>query len=87
MNGTPPALSARFCVVRLPFDLSEEELYYPPDELERVINKLDKDGWNTSQETHRSTFNRAFILMNDVREDILDASLSVDADIPPSRIE
>jgi hypothetical protein len=87
LNGTPPALSARFCNLSLPLDIGEEELFLPQDQLAAVITKLDSNGWNTSGEFHRATSRRAFHLLSSVREEILELSLGVDIILSASRIE
>ena len=87
LNGTPPALSARFCHLNLPLDIGEEELFLPQDRLAAVITKLDPSGWNTSGEFHRSSSRRAFHLLNSAREEVLELSLGVDERVSEARIE
>jgi len=87
LNGIPPAVSSRFCFVRLPLDISEEDLFLPLDQLADIVSKLDANGWNTTRSTYRTTFHRSFKLLAEVREEILEASLSVDTVVPPSRID
>ena len=84
LNGTPPLLSMRFCMVRLPLDFSEEAMFSPIDELRREVEKLDALGWNTERKIYRVSFYRAFYILMDIREEILDASLRVDDTIIPS---
>lgn len=87
LNGTPPALSARFCNLSLPLDIGEEELFLPQERLAKVIAKLDPNGWNTSGEFHRASSRRASHLLTGVREEILELSQGVDVIVSGSRIE
>jgi hypothetical protein len=77
LDGTPPALSSRFCVIRLPLDLSEEDIFLPQDELINALQRLDHNGWNTENATHRATFARAMQLLISIREEILEIALGV----------
>jgi hypothetical protein len=87
LNGTPPALSAKFCNLSLPLDIGEEELFLPQDGLAAAIAKLDSKGWNTAGEFHRATSRRAFHLLSGVREEILELSVGVDVILTASRIK
>jgi hypothetical protein len=87
LNGTPPALSSRFCNLNLPLDISEEELFLPQDRLTATIRKLDANGWNTTGEFNRVSSRRAFHLLTSVREEILELSLGVDARVSGAEIE
>jgi hypothetical protein len=79
--------SARYCVVRLPLDLPENYLAMSSEEMSKAVDKLDVNGWNTESRIYRTTFFRDFSLIVDIREQILEASLGVDALVPASRIE
>ena len=87
LNGTPPSLSARFCNVRLPLDISEEDLFLPQEEFAAVVAKLDPNGWNTSGNLYRSTFHRALHLIQGSCEEILEISLGVGVPLSADKIE
>lgn len=87
LNGTPPALSARFCTRSLPLDIGEEELFLPQERLAEAIAKLDVNGWNMAGEFHRASSRRAFHLLSGVREEVLELSQGVDVVVSGSRIE
>ncbi|KAF2224027.1 hypothetical protein BDZ85DRAFT_96216 [Elsinoe ampelina] len=72
--GRPPRLSHRYCVLQLPLDLSDEELFMDGEELQQVIARLD-NGWNTQGRLHRSTWRRVWAAHAQLREDILEVAL------------
>ncbi|KAF4550415.1 Hypothetical protein D9617_17g046830 [Elsinoe fawcettii] len=72
--GRPPRLSHRYCVLQLPLDLSDEELFTDGIELQQAIAKLD-NGWNTQGQVHRSTWRRVWAAHAQLREDILEVAL------------
>ena len=45
--GRPPRISKRYTDINLPLDLSDEDTVGDNDVLNRAIQALDKDGWNT----------------------------------------
>jgi hypothetical protein len=71
LNGIPPALSARFCSPHLPLDLGDEELFLPQDQLQAVVSKLDRNGWNTSGTFNRVTVHRGIHLLSSIRMFVL----------------
>jgi hypothetical protein len=87
MNGVPMSLSQRFCHLRLPLDLNEEELFLPQEELLRAVSELDPDGWNGKGEVYLVTTHRAIQILSRCREEILEIALSVDLAITPQQIE
>lgn len=87
MNGVPVALSQKFCHLRLPLDLTEEELFLPPEELVRAVNNLDANGWNRKGEISHTTTHRGIQVLSRCREEILDMALGVDLAINPQEIE
>lgn len=86
LNGIPPALSLRFCNLRLPFDISDEDLFFP-DRLANAVIKLDARGWNTSGVSYMATYHRSYVEICRIREDILDISLGIDVPVSASTIE
>ena len=45
--GRPPRLQRKYCSMQLPLDLEPRQLRLPPALLEREVDKLDENGWNT----------------------------------------
>jgi chromatin structure-remodeling complex subunit RSC3/30 len=66
----------RYCSVNLPYDLTDEELIAPIELRDRAIARLDKDGWNTDGQLGRQTWARVKLLVNSIREDVLELSLA-----------
>ncbi|KAK3166840.1 hypothetical protein OEA41_009965 [Lepraria neglecta] len=87
MTGRPPLLSRRYSTCQLPLDLSEEQLMADEPELSHIRSKLDSDGWNTSGEVYPSTWARALLLMNLIREEVLEMSLSISNDCSELMLE
>ncbi|KAF2104073.1 hypothetical protein NA57DRAFT_28355, partial [Rhizodiscina lignyota] len=78
--GRPPRLLSRYCMIQMPLDLSEKQLYSEGAELEAAIASLDESGWNRSGEIRRTTWARVWFINSLVREEILDMSLSLTID-------
>lgn len=88
LNGTPPALSARYCNIRTPYDISDEDLFLPQVELAKVVAKLDHNGWDSSgSQLHHATFHRVRQLLAENREEILEISLGIDVLLSQDRID
>ncbi|RDW72906.1 hypothetical protein BP6252_06813 [Coleophoma cylindrospora] len=87
MNGLPVSLSQKFIHLRLPLDISEDDLFQTPDELARICSELDSSGWNRDGETHYVTIHRAIQLLCRCREEILEVALSVGLAINSRQIE
>ena len=87
MNGVPMSLSQRFCHLRQPLDLTEEELFLPREELLKAVSELDPDGWNRKGAVHLVTTHRGIQLLSRCREEILEIALGVDLAITPEQIE
>jgi hypothetical protein len=79
--GRPPRIAMRYSSCRPPYDLTDEELVAPAEVRNRAIEKLDPAGWNTSNNgVHRQTMARLKLILNSVREEVLELSLG-----PPAR--
>lgn len=87
LNGTPPMLSARYCTIRLPLDISCEDLFLPQPELAKLVTGLDINGWDGPEKVHRATFHRALQILSELREEILEVSLGVDVSLSVEKIE
>ena len=75
MSGRPPLLSRRYSTCQLPLDISEDELIVEEPRLSEIKSKLDLHGWNTSGEVYPSTWARGLLLMNIIREEVLEVTL------------
>lgn len=73
--GRPPRISKRYCTVTLPLDLENHELALEGEELQRAINSIDENGWNTVTKDRRSAYQRSFIQCALLREEILEVCL------------
>jgi hypothetical protein len=74
--GRPLRLSKRHTDIRLPLDLSDEELTSDGQTLELACSELDADGWNTKGKYNRASWHRIRFTSASFREDILDFALS-----------
>lgn len=75
--GRPPRLLSRYCLVQLPLDLSEKQLFAEGQELQDAINSLDENGWNQKGEIRRTTWARVWLINALIREEVLDLSLGI----------
>jgi chromatin structure-remodeling complex subunit RSC3/30 len=74
--GRPPRTSHRYCSIVYPLDLDLEELDLEGPELTRKLASLDKvTGWNSDGAMRKSSHTRCFVIINRIREDILELSL------------
>lgn len=78
--GRPPRLSHRYCKMELPLDLTNNELFLEGPELSAVLANLDADGWNTTRNLHRTTWQRVWVQHCRIREDILEIALGTEDD-------
>ena len=83
--GRPPALSYRYTKFKLPLDVSEEAVMRGGVELQRAIQALDADGWNTEGQIYSATSTRAHGLLSIVLNEILETSLGEAADCTSDR--
>jgi hypothetical protein len=86
-NSRPPMLPRLYYTYQIPLDLTEDELYSGPERLATAISQLDKDGWNTCSRIDTITYVRAFLMITDIREVILEMAVGVNVHTTPSRIE
>jgi hypothetical protein len=87
LNGVPFALSQKLVYLRLPLDLSDEELFLPQDQLVMATNQLDPNGWNMKGQIHHVTIQRGIQLLSRCREEILEVALGVDLIISLQQIK
>lgn len=76
-TGRPPLLSRRYSTCQLPLDLSDEQLMADEPELSQIKKRLDTNGWNTSGNVYAATWARALLLINLIRDEILEISLCI----------
>jgi hypothetical protein len=86
-NGRPPILNRRYCMLRPPLDISDEDLIDRSTSLTHKISELDANGWNQEGKFHSITAHRARYLLGPIRDECLELTYSVDATISQSLIE
>ncbi|KAF2873751.1 hypothetical protein BDV95DRAFT_567686 [Massariosphaeria phaeospora] len=74
--GRPVRLSKRHTDVRMPLDVSDEELIGDPEALDLVIQNLDPNGWDTKGRYLRASWIRMRFISVQYREEILDFALA-----------
>lgn len=70
LTARRPLLGRRYGTCQLPLDLSDEQLMADEPDLSNTKSKLDANRWNTSGEVYASTWARALLLMNLIREEV-----------------
>lgn len=75
LTGRPPALSSRYCRLKLPLDLSEEVLVRGGEHIQRALEQLDENGWNTEGAIHAATHARANGQLSLILNEVLELSL------------
>jgi hypothetical protein len=74
--GRPPRISQRYCSITNPLDLDFEDFAEDGPELAEKLALIDKvTGWNADGVMRKSTHTRCFVIINRIREDILELSL------------
>lgn len=69
----PPRITSRYVDVKLPLDLSDDELFaQTPEELEEAKRRLTEDGWNTDGKLRAATWARLRYILSQFREEILE---------------
>jgi hypothetical protein len=74
-SGRPP-LSRRFCTTPMPLDISDVAWLGGREAIDRAVQALDSNGWNTSGGLHPSTMTRARILIANIRDELVDVAIS-----------
>jgi hypothetical protein len=79
--GRPPRVSQRYCSVITPLDLDFEDFAEEGPELSKKLASIDKiTGWNVDGAMRKSSHTRCFVIINRIREDILELSLGRSVD-------
>ncbi|KAJ5274089.1 hypothetical protein N7478_009214 [Penicillium angulare] len=84
--GRPPLISGRYCDLRMPLDLSCEQINAEPAEIEAAIEGLDSAGWNQDGSLERGACARVTLIGAIIREKVLELSLCQTQDLP-ERVE
>ena len=85
LTGRPPALSRRYCTTECHLDLTDEELMAGGQELERILGALDVNGWRTDGKLTNQTVGRAWFMLSQLRDEILELSLGPAHEAPQWR--
>ena len=69
----PPRITSRYVDVKLPLDLSDDELFAQnPKKLEEAKGRLTEDGWNTDEKFRAATWARLRYILSQFRERIVE---------------
>ncbi|KAJ6178829.1 hypothetical protein N7519_009290 [Penicillium mononematosum] len=69
----PPRITSRYVDVKLPLDLSDDEIFaQTPEELEKAKGRLTEDGWNTDGKLRAATYARLRYILSQFREGIVE---------------
>ena len=69
----PPRITSQYVDVKLPLDLSDDELFaQTPEELEEAKSRLTEDGWNTDGKLRAATWARLRYILSQFREGIVE---------------
>lgn len=68
----PPRITSRYVDVKLPLDLSDEEIFAQThEELEMAKSRLTDDGWNTDGKYRGATWARLRYMLSQFRRKLL----------------
>lgn len=74
--GRPPRISHRYCSITNPLDLDFDDLADEGPELTKKLASIDETtGWNADGVIRKSSHTRCFVIVNRIREDIMELSL------------
>ena len=69
----PPRITSQYVDVKLPLDLSEDEIFAPTtEEVEGAKSRLTEDGWNTDGKLRAATWARLRYILSQFRERIVE---------------
>ena len=74
--GRPPGLSWRHTLCPLPLDVSDDVLIAGGHDLQQAVSDLDINGWNTDGHCYSATRIRAYFLLAQIRDEILEIALN-----------
>lgn len=75
-TGQSPGLSWRHSSWPLPLDVSDDVLIAGGHDLQQAISGLDINGWNTDGHCYSATRIRAYFLLAQIRDEILEIALN-----------
>lgn len=76
-TGRPPLIGSRFATTPLPLDVSDEELLNSDGNSLANSPNVDENGWNNRGKIFSGTMMRAKMMINLIKEQILEISLQV----------
>jgi hypothetical protein len=83
----PPRITSRYVDVKLPLDLSDDELFaQTPQELEDAKCRLTKDGWNTDGNLRAATWARLRYILSQFREGIVEYRFQASQAADPAQL-
>lgn len=74
-TGRPPLLGSRFATTPLPLDISDEELLNSEGKSLADSPNIDENGWNNRGQIYSVTLHRAKMMINLIKEQILEIAL------------
>lgn len=74
--GRPPRLPRKYCTMQLPLDLDFHQLQLSATDLEKEIERLDSNGWNTRGDLRSTVCVRTGVICHMLNEDILELTMS-----------
>lgn len=86
-TGRPPSLSHRYYSCPPPLDLNDETLVRGGAELEREIESLDQNGWNTQGKIFEATIVRMMLFFALILDEIMEMFLGTEAQWSLQRFE
>lgn len=75
LTGRPPALSSQYCKFKMPLDIDDNVWIKGGEEVQKALEKLDADGWNTEGKIFPATHTRVRTKLSIVLNEILALSL------------
>ncbi|RAK83303.1 hypothetical protein BO79DRAFT_241300 [Aspergillus costaricaensis CBS 115574] len=83
----PPRITSRYVDVKLPLDLSDDELFaQTPQDLEDAKGRLTEDGWNTDGKLRAATWARLRYILSQFREGIVEYNFQASQAADPAQL-
>lgn len=83
----PPRITSRYVDVKLPLDLSDDELFaQTSQELEDAKSRLTEDGWNTDGNLRAATWARLRYILSRFREGIVEYHFQASQAADPAQL-
>ncbi|CZR65944.1 uncharacterized protein PAC_15844 [Phialocephala subalpina] len=84
--GRPPALSHRYYTCPLPLDLHDDVLMEGGEALQREIDALDENGWNTKGKVYDATICRMVVLSAMIQDEVMELFLGAPSQFSMERV-